>query len=121
MANNETTIQNEIMAALSSDGCLVWRQHVGRFRKMYSDGVVNVGVPGMADIGAIVPVIITADMVGSTIGVYVGIEVKTATGKQRDGQKLWELAIKKRGARYLIARSVDQARDGLRRIFSQEL
>lgn len=122
MANNETRIQNDIMTALSADGALVWRQHVGKFRPIYGDPntVINVGVPGMADVAAVVPVTITPDMVGRTIGVYVGLEIKTATGKQREAQKLWQYALKKRGGIYLIARSVEQARELMRGLFSMD-
>lgn len=107
--NKETAIQNEIMAAMSMHGALVWRQHVGKFRQLHSDGVISIGQPGMADLMAIVPTVVTADMVGQTIGLAVGVEVKTLTGKQRDAQKRWELAMRKRGAVYRVCRSVADA------------
>lgn len=110
MANQESIIQTEIMLALSRAGILTWRQMVGKFTPLYSPKtVLNIGVAGMADIGAIVPVVVTQEMVGKTIGMAVQIEVKTAIGKQRDNQKLWELAVTSKGGHYGITRSVDDA------------
>lgn len=107
--NKETAIQNEILLALSENGILAMRQMVGKFRPIYSDHVINIGIPGMADIGAIVPTVITQDMVGRTIGVAAQIEVKTLTGTQQKNQRLWELAVQNRGGLYFVARSPDDA------------
>lgn len=115
--NNETAIQNEILIALSDAGYLPQRQHVGTFRTLYGNRTVNVGQPGMADIAAVVPVTITPDMVGQQIGAYVEIEVKTLTGKQRQAQKLRELAVNKRGGRYIIARSPTEALDKISALY----
>ena len=118
---SETDIQNAILIALSDAGYLAHRQHVGTFRTLYGNRTVNVGQTGMADIAACVPVLITADMVGQTIGAYAEIEVKTLTGKQRTAQKLRELAVKKRGGVYIVARSPDDALDKLRKQALDEL
>lgn len=109
--NTETAIQSEILIALSESGYLANRQHVGTFRTLYGNRTVNVGITGMADIACVVPVIITPDMVGQIIGAYVEIEVKTLTGTQRQAQKLRELAVNKRGGKYIIARSPSEALD----------
>lgn len=109
--NHETAIQNDILIALSEAGYLSQRQHVGTFRAMRSNAMIKVGVVGMADIAAVVPVTITPDMVGSVIGAYVEIEVKTLTGTQRQAQQLRELAVNKRGGKYIIARSPSEALD----------
>ena len=63
----------------------------------------------MSDIGAIVPVTITQDMVGRTIGVAAQIEVKTATGRVSDAQVTWGQIAVNRGAIYGVARSVEEA------------
>jgi len=109
--NKETAIQNEILIALSSAGYLAQRQHVGTFRTLYGNRTVNVGQPGMADIACVVPVTITADMVGKQIGAYIEVEVKTLTGAQRQAQKLRELAVNQRAGKYIIARSPTEALD----------
>jgi len=115
--NQETNVQNEILLALSQAGHLPWRNQVGVFRS-YDDPnrIIKIGTPGMADIIDIVPVQITPEMVGKTVGVAVAIEVKTLVGKQRKNQQLWQLAAERRGAIYLIARSADQAIESLKTI-----
>jgi len=115
--NLETQIQQDIMIALSDAGYLVNRQQVGKFKSMYGDRIINVGQPGMADISAIVPVTITADMVGSVVGAYVEIEVKTLTGTQRKAQVLRELAVNKRGGKYIVARSPVDAMDKISALY----
>ena len=87
MRNAETNIQNRIMLELSAAGWMVWRNNTGSFRTMNDPNrIIKVGQVGSPDILAVRPTVITADMVGQTIGVCVGIEVKTATGKQRPEQ-----------------------------------
>lgn len=117
MSNAETGIQNEILIALSESGYLANRQHVGTFRAMRSNAMIKVGVVGMADIAAVVPVTITPDMVGQQIGAYVEIEVKTLTGTQRQAQKLRELAVNKHAAKYIIARSPAEALDKIAALY----
>lgn len=76
---------------------------------MHSDHIIKIGMPGMADIGAIMPVAVTPEMVGRTIGVAAQIEVKTATGSQASAQKTWQQAVEYRGGIYRICRSPDEA------------
>jgi hypothetical protein len=88
---------------------LVWRQQVGVFRAMDNpDRIVKVGVPGMADSGMVVAVVVTPEMVGKTIGVMVQPEYKTAKGRQREAQKDWQAAVEKRGGIYRLVRSAEE-------------
>ena len=104
MQNPETKIQNKIMMEMSKKGYLVWRNHVGLFKTM--DGrTVNIGIKGSADLMAVKPTVITPDMVGQTVAVFVAVEVKTATGRQSEPQKKWQNAVEKLGVKYIIARS----------------
>jgi hypothetical protein len=105
--NPETRIQNSCLLEVGSrPDVLAWRQHVGKYRAINQpELVVSIGVPGMADIGAVVAVTIDASMVGKTVGVYVGAEVKTATGRQRPGQADWQAALERRGGIYGVVRS----------------
>lgn len=112
--NQETNLQSEILVAHSQCGALPWRNQVGTFRAMDNpQRVVKIGSPGMADIITVVPVVITPEMVGKTIGITVATEVKTETGTQGHKQRLWQHAFQARGGIYLIARSADQARQQL--------
>ena len=104
MQNPETKIQNRIMLAMSQKGYLIWRNQVGLFKTL--DGrTVNIGIKGSSDLMAIKPTVITPEMVGQTLAVFVAVEVKTATGRQSEPQKKWQNAVEKLGVKYILARS----------------
>lgn len=107
--NPETRIQNSVLLATGRHrDVLAWRQMSGVFRAMDDDRrVVRVGQPGMADLGMIVPVKITAEMVGKTIGVAVQPEVKTRKGRQASDQHTWQAAVARAGGVYRLVRSAD--------------
>ena len=91
---------------MSEKGYLVWRNQVGLFKTL--DGrAVNIGIKGSSDLMAIKPTVITPDMVGQTLAVFVAVEVKTATGRQSEPQKKWQKAVEKLGVKYILARSED--------------
>lgn len=94
------------MMSMSEKGYLVWRNQVGLFKTL--DGrTVNIGIKGSPDIMAIKPTVITPDMVGQTVGIFVGVEVKTATGRQSEAQKKWQAVAESKGIEYILARSED--------------
>ena len=101
------TVQNPAMlAAGMRPDVLVWRQQSGLFRSYDDpDRLVRVGQVGMADLGMIVAVTITPDMVGKTIGVAVQPECKTRTGKHEQDQKAWAASVQARGGVYRLVKS----------------
>ena len=104
MRNPETNIMNKIMLAMSKKGYLCWRNQVGLFKTL--DGrTVNIGIKGSSDLMAVKPTVITPEMVGQTLAVFVAVEVKTATGRQSEPQKKWQKAVEKLGVKYILARS----------------
>ena len=106
MRNPETNIMNKIMIKMSKKGYLCWRNQVGLFKTL--DGrTVNIGIKGSSDLMAIKPTVITPEMVGQTLAVFVAVEVKTATGRQSEPQKKWQKAVEKLGVKYILARSED--------------
>lgn len=108
--NAETKIQNQMMLDVGlRDDILLWRQQVGIFRA-YDDPsrVVHVGQPGMADLGAIVRVKITPEMVGMEVGIALQPEVKTPKGEQRKKQIGWMSAVEKVGGMYRLVRSTSE-------------
>ena len=110
MANPESVLMAEIMLAMSDMGLLVWRQHVGTYRPIHGGAPIKIGLTGMSDIGAIVPKIVTPKMVGTTIGLAVQVEVKTATGRESEAQATWGRVVRNKGGIYVLARSVDDIR-----------
>ncbi|MGR3315411.1 VRR-NUC domain-containing protein [Roseovarius indicus] len=104
MSNSETDIHNRILVALSKEyhpRGIFWRQNAGRVRSDRG-AWVSLGPPGIADI------------VGVIDGEAVFVEVKTKTGKQREAQRKFQVAIEKAGGIYLIARSPEEAISGLK-------
>lgn len=92
---------------MSKNGWLVWRNQVGLFKTADGKRFVQIGVKGSSDIMAVKPTVITQDMVGQTVGIFVAVEVKAATGKQEKDQKNWQKAVESKGIEYILARSED--------------
>jgi len=96
----ERNIQRRILIALSQafqgEG-VFWQNDTGTARSMDGKRTIRFGLVGSSDI------------IGCLRGRFVGIEVKTVTGKQRDSQKNFERLIKAVGGVYIVARSPEQA------------
>lgn len=107
MANAETNLKNSILLDLGQrPDVYIQNQPTGTFRAMENpQRLVKIGNPGQSDLLAVVQVEITPDMVGRKIGVACFLEVKTATGAQRNTQKLFQHAVERRGGRYALVRS----------------
>ena len=70
-----------------------WRQSVGVVKTDH--GFMSFGAPGQPDFMAVVD------------GRFIAIEVKSSVGRQSDTQKAWQTRCERAGARYILARSVD--------------
>lgn len=96
---SEANIQNQILIALSQAGCLVWRQDTGAYKDPKSGRLVRYGLcKGSSDVIGLCP-----------DGVFLAVEVKTATGRVRPEQETFIVAVKRAGGRAGIARSVEDA------------
>ena len=100
----EAQIMREIELALSAlrrpDGspvCIVWRQHVGKVMSQ-SGHVTTIGVEGQADLGGVL-----------FTGRCLQIEVKSETGRLREGQERWGAAMRRMNALWMVARSAEEA------------
>lgn len=105
--NKETKIQNRALLAVGQRAdVMAMRLQSGVFRS-YDDAnkLVRVGQPGVPDTMMIVAVKIDAQMFGKTVGVAIGAEIKTSSGRQSEAQKRWQLAFEKRGGIYQLVRS----------------
>jgi hypothetical protein len=102
----ETPIQRSILDLLMMKGVKCWRSQptpvpIRRGKAIVGLRRVDPHLKGMPDISAIIK------------GQYIGIEVKTATGKQEPDQKRWEQEIVKAGGVYILARSTFDVMNGL--------
>lgn len=123
----EADLMRRLQARASTLGARLFRQQVGmawigRVEQGYPGRLVTLGsgdvvvrkarpfragVEGMSDLGGWVPVVVTADMVGSTVAVYAQVEVKTDKGRASPEQLAWIEAVSKAGGRAGIARNDD--------------
>lgn len=91
-------LRDEILLAVGSSGLArVWKYEVGLFRLYHSSQPVRLGMEGVTDIIGILK-----------NGRFVGIEVKTGSGKLRESQKNFKNMIQKFGGLFIEGRSVSQ-------------
>jgi len=122
MANQETAIQNACLLRMSASGATVFRQNTGQLwagrvvardhgRIVLDDArLVRAGLcTGSSDIIGWRPTVVTADMVGSTIAVFVAAEVKTENGKPTKEQANFVNAVLRDGGIAGIVRSPEDA------------
>ena len=83
MTGEEKRNESAIMSYLRANNCWVQKVHSGAIMKSYKDRnghtkqyKINLADKGTPDLIACVPTVITSEMVGKTIGKFVGIEVK---------------------------------------------
>ena len=117
----EHGIQNSIRNELAGR-CLLFRANVGKAwqgdAKRLPNGDLllknprpfSTGLPpGFSDLFGLVPVKITPDMVGQTVGVFVALEVKAERGSTSEQQDRFLKAVNDNGGRAAVVRSPDDA------------
>lgn len=104
----EAPLLNEILVQINRiPGVRAWRQNSGLL--MAGSGrMVRAGVPGCADITGVV---ICA--CGCGVGTRLEIEVKSHGVNQSSQQKLFQEMISLHGGTYIVARTVDEAINGV--------
>jgi hypothetical protein len=91
---------NEIHLAVSALGGVSVPCTVGKFRRLYSDDVVKIGIPG------------TSDVLACINGKFYGIEVKVDRDRQRPEQATFQAAVERAGGVYVLAK-FDHKNDGV--------
>ena len=108
---SEQGVQQAIRLALGTHpGIKVCRTNVGAFKA--PDGrVIRYGlITGSGDLIGWRSLVITPDMVGTTVAQFMSIEVKTPKGVVRPEQQVWADNVRKAGGIAIIARSVEDVR-----------
>jgi 5-methylcytosine-specific restriction endonuclease McrA len=101
---SEKNILNEILISITAiPGTIFWRNNTGSLPTPHGTRI-NFGIPGSPDI------------LGAYRGRFVGIEVKTKSGRQSDAQKNFQRAFAGAGGIYIVAHSPQQALDALAKI-----
>lgn len=118
----EHAIQNAIRNALAGK-CLLFRANIGQawtgteFIKLPNGDLLirnprpfSTGLPpGFGDLFGLAPRIITPDMIGSKVGVYIAADVKTSTGRLTDKQAAYLRAVNDNGGAADVWRTVEHA------------
>lgn len=96
MASKENAVQKAILDYLALKQVFHWRQNNGAtYDAKLGFYRTHTGMRGVPDIICVVN------------GQFVGIEVKTKTGKQSPDQVLFQKRLQLAGGKYVLARSVD--------------
>ena len=106
---SEQTIQQEIRIACSNGDTRLFRNNTGTLKDANGRPVQFGLCKGSADLIGWKRVTVTEEMVGSTVAVFLSIEVKTATGRLRPEQQQWLDAVQAAGGIAGVARSVEDA------------
>jgi hypothetical protein len=105
MAVKESEIQNTICEYLAlrekQKMLLYWRQNTGAIFDVKNN--IHRAMPKHAKKG--VP-----DICVIKKGKFIGLEVKSATGRQSDDQKTFELFVTENGGFYYVVRSLEEVR-----------
>jgi hypothetical protein len=111
VANDETTIQQQIRLALGTRSDLrLFRNNTGTLPDPRTGRPVQFGLAkGSADLIGLRTVTITPDMVGQQVAVFTSIEVKTPSGRATPAQQNWLNMVRRAGGIAGIARSVQDA------------
>jgi len=113
VANDETTIQQQIRLALGTRPDLrLFRNNTGTLPDPRTGRPVQFGLArGSADLIGLRTVTITPDMVGQQVAVFTSIEVKTPKGRPTAEQQNWLNMVQSLGGIAGIARSVRDANE----------
>ena len=111
MANLETTLQQQIRLALGTNPDVrAFRNQCGALPDPRTGRLVTFGLAkGSADLIGWRTVVVTPEMVGTRLAVFLSIEVKTATGRVNPAQQAWLSVVQGAGGLAGIARSVPDA------------
>jgi hypothetical protein len=111
MANDETFLQQNIRLALGAhSGIRMFRNQVGSLPDPRTGRLVTFGLArGSADLIGWRTIVVTPDMVGRRVAVFLSIEVKTPTGRLTPQQRNWQNAVLAAGGITGVARSVPEA------------
>ncbi len=119
----ETLLLNQIRKETSQHGVRLFRNNIGIATYLGNVKVVYGLHPGSSDLIGWKTVKVTPEMVGKDIAVFVSIECKTLLWKPRSSDKTWQKqkkwlrAVRDAGGIAIVARSVSEALEELRKAF----
>lgn len=118
----ESSIQNSIRIAVSAtQRAVALRNNTGLFLTLDGKRKVFAGLgKGTSDLIGLVEHVIRPEDVGRKVGLFLALEVKTATGALREGQGSFLAAVVKRGGVGGIVRSAAEAESLVTKLWDSE-
>ena len=110
----ETGIQGRIRVAVAGL-CTLFRNNVGLFETKDGRKVRTGLIKGSSDLVGWTEVEVTAEMVGGTVAVFTGLEVKSATGRLTKPQRTFSANVRAAGGICATARSEGEAKGEIMR------
>lgn len=107
MGKQENDVTQKILAAIAGKAkvgrvqCGIWETKHGAF--------VHGAPDGTADLCGWKSIVVTPDMIGKKMAVFVGIEIKTKTGRVGAAQKAFRRAVIRDGGICGVCRTEDDA------------
>lgn len=110
---SETRLSNQIRVEASKLGCRLFRNQVGTYA-LAKGGFLSSGLcVGSSDNIGWKSVVVTPEMVGKRVAIFTAVEVKTSRGTTSKEQHAFIEAARQAGAIAFVARSVEEAMEGL--------
>lgn len=102
---NHSRVKNEVLLKVGGHiDFMVWNNETGTARAMDNPKrIIKFGKIGSPDILGVM----------GPFGLFVGIEIKTGSGRQRESQIIFEQSCKKRNGIYIVGRHAEDALDSL--------
>ena len=99
----ESNLVKQLLKRASELGMKLWRNQVGTY-KLADGRYISSGLcVGSSDLIGYLPVVVTPEMVGKTVAVFVAIEAKAPTGKVRPAQEKFLSAVSSAGGIHAVA------------------
>lgn len=106
---SEAKILAAVRIALSKAGVTIWRNSTGALRDR-QDRLIHFGLcKGSSDLIGLRSVLITPDMVGTRVAVFIACEVKAHNGRATVEQTNFLRTILEAGGIAMLVRSADEA------------
>jgi len=118
---SESDLYSEIIGAHSHGSTRIFRQQsalawAGKVLHRTAETItllhphaMKLGVPGLADLGGLTSMEVTESMIGSWVGVYLGIEAKVGRARPTTEQADFIAMVRRLGGRAGVARSAEDA------------
>lgn len=107
---SEQQVVQQVRATLSNGPVRLFRNNSGALQDRNGTWVKYGLAVGSSDLIGLKSVVVTADMVGSTVAVFVALEGKSATGRTTKEQDAFLAMVRNAGGIAGVFRSLDDAK-----------